>query len=160
MALVLVVDDEPDVLELIRVNLPVAGHRVILASDGAEALEAVRREAPDAIFLDVMMPGVDGWDVLETLKTRSGQDLSSIPVFMVTARTEPEHHLRGGIEGALRYITKPFDPEKLVEELEVALAPSAPPEPEQRQAVQKASLEELARRDRMGGSITRRLPDR
>ena len=151
MPLVLVVDDEPDIRELIKVNLEFAGHRVITAADGREALEAVRREAPDAILLDLMMPEVDGWAVIEELKALSERDLSEIPVFMVTARDEPNHRLRGGIEGALRYITKPFDPDELVAELAIALSPSAPPEPEQRREVQHSSLEELARRERAGG---------
>jgi two-component system OmpR family response regulator len=151
VALVLVVDDEPDIRELIKVNLEFAGHRVITAVDGREALSAVRRELPDAILLDLMMPEVDGWAVIEELKARSERDLSEIPVFMVTARDEPNHRLRGGIEGALRYITKPFDPEKLVAELAIALSPSAPPEPELRRKVQHSSLEELARRERAGG---------
>ncbi|MGH8983868.1 MAG: response regulator [Acidimicrobiia bacterium] len=151
MPLVLVVDDEPDIRELIKLNLEFAGHRVVTAADGREALAAVRREPPDAILLDLMMPVVDGWAVIEELKASSTRDLSEIPVFMVTARDEPNHRLRGGIEGALRYITKPFDPEKLVAELAIALSPSAPPEPEQRRQVQHSSLEELARRERAGG---------
>ena len=151
MPLVLVVDDEPDIRELLKVNLELAGHRVITANDGREALAAVQRELPDAILLDLMMPEVDGWDVIEQLKTRSGRDLSEIPVFMVTARDEAHHRIRGGIEGALRYITKPFDPEQLVAELASALSPAAPPEPVQRRHVRNSSLEELARRERAGG---------
>jgi DNA-binding response OmpR family regulator len=149
--LVLVVDDEPDIRELIKVNLELAGHRVVTAAGGREALEAVRREAPDAILLDVMMPEVDGWAVIEELKASSERDLSEIPVFMVTARDEPNHRLRGGIEGALRYITKPFEPEDLVAEVEAALAPGAPSEPQQRRQVQQSSLDELARREQAGG---------
>jgi len=156
--LVLVVDDEPDIRELIKVNLEFAGHRVITAADGREALDAVRRELPDAILLDLMMPVVDGWAVIEELKAHSERDLSEIPVFMVTARDEPNHRLRGGIEGALRYITKPFDPSELVAELEGALSPSAPPEPEQRREVQHSSLEELARRERAGGADSAPAP--
>jgi DNA-binding response OmpR family regulator len=149
--LVLVVDDEPDIRELIKVNLELAGHRVITAADGREALDAVRREAPDAILLDLMMPEVDGWAVIEELKASSERDLSEIPVLMVTARDDTDHRLRGGIEGALRYITKPFEPEELVAELESALAPGAPSEPQQRREVQRSSLEELARREQSGG---------
>jgi CheY-like chemotaxis protein/DNA-binding CsgD family transcriptional regulator len=151
MALVLVVDDEPDIRELIQMNLELAGHRVLTAANGKEALESVQQELPDAILLDLMMPGVDGWQVLDQLKSRSGRDLSEIPVFMVTARTEPQNRLRGGIEGALRYITKPFDPAKLVEMLADALAPGAPPEPQQRRQVQESALEEVARRETAGG---------
>jgi DNA-binding response OmpR family regulator len=151
MALVLVVDDEPDIRDLIQMNLELAGHEVITAADGRQALEAVRATLPDAILLDLMMPEVDGWAVLDELKARSGRDLSEIPVFMVTARSEPQNRLRGGIEGALRYITKPFDPAQLVEMLAEALAPSAPPEPQQRREVQHAAMEELARREVAGG---------
>lgn len=158
MPLVLVVDDEPDIRELIKVNLEFAGHRVITAADGREALAAVRRELPDAILLDLMMPVVDGWAVIEELKAHSDRDLSEIPVFMVTARDEPNHRLRGGIEGALRYITKPFDPSELVAELESALSPSAPSEPAQRREVQHSSLEELARRERAGGADSAPAP--
>jgi len=148
VALVLVVDDEPDIRELIQLNLELAGYTVITAADGKEALEAVQREAPDAILLDLMMPEVDGWGVLDQLKSRSGRDLSEIPVFMVTARAEPENRLRGGIEGALRYITKPFDPAKLPDMIGDAIGPGATPEPEQRRRVQQAAMEELARRGR------------
>src|SRR5687767_11490455 len=151
MALVLVVDDEPDIRDLIQMNLELAGHEVITATDGRQALDAVRAKLPDAILLDLMMPDVDGWAVLDELKTRSGRDLSEIPVFMVTARTEAQNRLRGGIEGALRYITKPFDPAELVEMLAEALDPGAPPEPQQRREVQTASMEELARREVAGG---------
>ncbi|MGQ0804423.1 MAG: response regulator [Actinomycetota bacterium] len=159
MALVLVVDDEPDIRELIQMNLELAGYRVITAADGRQALEAVQRETPDAILLDLMMPEVDGWEVLDQLKSGSGRDLSEIPVFMVTARSEPQNRLRGGIEGALRYITKPFDPAKLVDMLGDALAPGAPPEPQQRREVQQSALEELARRETGGGGEPAATPE-
>ena len=123
MALVLVVDDEPDIRELVRINLEQAGHRVVTAADGSEALARVREETPDALFLDVRMPGVDGWAVLEELKAASFGDVSEIPVFMVTAADEAESRLRGGIEGALQYITKPFDPRDLVDALDRTLRP-------------------------------------
>lgn len=150
MALVLVVDDEPDIRELVRVNLEQAGHRVVTAADGSEALARVREETPDALFLDVRMPGVDGWAVLEELKAASFGDVSEIPVFMVTAADEAESRLRGGIEGALQYITKPFDPRDLVDALERTLHPSAPSEREQRRRVQHESLEALARFEKTG----------
>jgi DNA-binding response OmpR family regulator len=150
VALVLVVDDEPDIRELVRVNLEQAGHRVVTAADGSEALARVREETPDALFLDVRMPGVDGWAVLEQLKAASFGDVSEIPVFMVTAADEAESRLRGGIEGALQYITKPFDPRDLVDALDRTLHPSAPPEREQRRKVQQESLEALARYEKTG----------
>jgi DNA-binding response OmpR family regulator len=154
MALVLVVDDEPDIRELVRINLEQAGHRVVTAADGDEALASVRHEPPDALFLDVRMPGTDGWAVLEELKAGSRRDLSEIPVFMVTAADEPEARLRGGIQGALQSVTKPFDPRALVELLEQTLSPSAPAERDQRRKVQAESLEALARFEKTGA-----LPD-
>jgi DNA-binding response OmpR family regulator len=146
--LVLVVDDEPDIRELIQLNLEMAGYRVITAADGRQALAAVEREPPDAILLDLMMPEVDGWGVIDQLKAHSRRDLSEIPVFMVTARAEPENRVRGGIEGALRYITKPFDPAELPDMIADAIGPGAPAEPEQRRRVQQSAMEELARRNR------------
>jgi CheY-like chemotaxis protein len=152
VALVLVVDDEPDIRELLRVNLEQAGHRVMTAATGAEALTVVRELEPDALFLDVRMPGVDGWAVLEELKAGSHRELSHIPVFMVTAADEPESRLRGGIEGALQYITKPFDPQKVLRALEDALDPLAPPEHERRRRIQAESLEALARYEKTGSA--------
>jgi DNA-binding response OmpR family regulator len=147
MALVLVVDDDPDIVELIQLNLELAGHRVITAGDGRAALDAVQRGTPDAILLDLMMPGLDGWAVIDKLKSRSDREVSEIPVFMVTARAEPQNRIRGGIEGAIRYITKPFDPAKLADMIADAVGPGATPEPEQRRRVQQAAMEEMARRD-------------
>lgn len=150
MPLVLVVDDDADIREIIQMNLEGAGYEVMTAGNGAEALAAVKGRAPDAMFLDVMMPDIDGWAVLETLKAESDRDLSDIPVFMVTGLTDREYRLRGGIEGALRYITKPFDPEDLVRALESVLDTAASPEPELRRQVQSAALEALARDQRLG----------
>jgi DNA-binding response OmpR family regulator len=145
MPLVLVVDDEPDIRTILQINLESAGFRVVTAANGEEALAAVRAEPPDAVLLDVMMPGVDGWTVLQELKMARDRRLAQIPVFLVTAVVDDEHRLRGGIEGALRYVTKPFDPHELVRALETVLDPDGPTEPELRRRVQAASLEALAR---------------
>lgn len=148
MATVLVVDDEPDILEVLQLTLEDAGYRVLTASDGAEALEAVQREVPDAMLLDVGMPHVDGWQVLEQIKASGARDLASVPVIMVTAWTSDEDRLRGGIEGAVHYLGKPFDPREVVGVVDSLLAPGAPPEPELRRKVQQSSLERLARVER------------
>jgi DNA-binding response OmpR family regulator len=144
MPVVLVVDDEPDIRTLMRINLEAAGYEVVTASTGEEALERVREGPPDAMFLDLMMPGIDGWTVLAELKAGTGAG-SEIPVFLVTALHDGELRLRGGIEGALRYITKPFDPAELMGALEQVLDPRAPSERELRRQVQAAALEALAR---------------
>lgn len=153
MALVLVVDDEQDIRDLIQLNLEAAGYDVVTADSGTAALEVVGRITPDAMFLDLMMPGGDGFSVLEALKRGSTSDLSRIPVFMVTGMGEMEHRLRGGIEGALQYITKPFDPVELVAALEAVLDPDAEPEPVLRRRVQSESLEQLARYERTGEEL-------
>lgn len=142
--LVLVVDDEDDIRELIRVNVEAAGYRVATAADGDEAIAAVRERRPDAIFLDVLMPGVDGWTVLRTLKAAE-PDLATVPVVMVTALTGTDDRLLGAIEGAVRYLTKPFRPGELVGTLTELLSPGAPPEEELRRAVRTDALERLAR---------------
>jgi len=147
MPVVLVVDDEPDIRSLMKINLEAAGYSVVTASSGEEALDRVRREPPDAMFLDLMMPGLDGWEVLAELKAGRGAG-SDIPVFLVTALHDGELRLRGSIEGALQYITKPFDPIELVRALEQVLDPDAPSERELRRRVQSAALEALARSER------------
>jgi DNA-binding response OmpR family regulator/DNA-binding CsgD family transcriptional regulator len=142
MAKVLAVDDEPDILEIIRVNLELEGHHVVLVADARQALTAIRAHKPDLVLLDVMMPGVDGWTVLGELKAEPDTALSTIPVLMLTARTAEEDRLRGGIEGAIRYLTKPFQPQALVDEVSAALA--GEPEPVRRRKVQRESLTRLA----------------
>src|SRR4051812_9443345 len=142
MATVLAVDDEQDILTIIRHNLEREGHRVLTAPDGDRALEIVRTERPDVVVLDVMMPGTDGWGVLNRIKAES-DELATIPVLMLTARGADEDRIRGGIEGAIRYLTKPFSPRALCEEVRQAL--EGEPEPVKRKKVQRESLTQLAK---------------
>ncbi len=142
MATVLAVDDEQDILTIIRHNLEREGHRVLTAPNGDRALEIVRDERPDVVVLDVMMPGTDGWGVLNLLKAER-EELATIPVLMLTARAADEDRIRGGIEGAIRYLTKPFSPRDLCNEVAAALEGEA--EPLKRRKVQKESLAQLAR---------------
>ena len=158
MPVVLVVDDEPDIRTLVKINLEAAGYTVETAASGEEALEQVRAAPPDAMFLDLMMPGIDGWAVLAELKAGGGPG-SEIPVFLVTALHDGDLRLRGGIEGALRYITKPFDPRELVQALDQVLDPDAPPERELRRRVQSATLEALARSERGVDPVGDHHPD-
>jgi DNA-binding response OmpR family regulator len=155
MATVLAVDDEEDILTIIRHNLEREGHRVLTAPNGDRALEIVREDRPDVVVLDVMMPGTDGWDVLKRIKAES-DELSTIPVLMLTARSADEDRIRGGIEGAIRYLTKPFSPRALCEE--VAQALEGEPEPEKRLKVQRESLSQLARLEKRSSPGTRRRP--
>ena len=89
---ILVVDDEEEIRELCRVNLEFEGYAVVEAADGVEALEKARSERPDLIFLDVMMPRMDGWEVLRQLK--EADDTSGIPVVLLTAKTGEEDQIR------------------------------------------------------------------
>ena len=146
MATVLAVDDEPDILEIVKVNLELDGHEVLLARSGAEALELVRRKVPDVVVLDIMMPGIDGWDVLARLKSDHELNAATVPVVMLTARTADDDRVRGGIEGAICYLTKPFLPDELCAEVNRAL--QGEPEPVRRKHVQQESLAELARMEK------------
>jgi len=137
-ATILVVDDEDDILLLCRVNLEFEGYRVATASSGVEGLELAREIRPSMILLDVMMPSMDGWHVLEALK--SDPETSSIPVVMLTARVQGEDQMRGWSGGAADYIMKPFSPVALLETLRNVLHPADPEEAERRRA---RSLEKL-----------------
>ncbi len=146
MAKVLVVDDEPDIVLFAQVNLELSGHEVCTAGDGRAALAAVEAERPDAVILDVMMPLLDGWGVLEALKRHEDHSIRTIPVVMLTALDADADHARGGIEGAVRYLAKPVTPEDMLAALDDVL--SGPPEPEQRKAAQQHGLTTLARIER------------
>ncbi|MDP9387566.1 MAG: response regulator, partial [Actinomycetota bacterium] len=141
MARVLVVDDEPDIRRLVRMTLELAGHEITEASDGDEALEVLRADTHDAVVLDVAMPVLGGWEVLSRLKGGGGP-LAAVPVIMLTARSGELDRIRGGIEGAVRYVTKPFEPDHLRDALRLALEEG--PEPEQRRRAQRRALERLA----------------
>jgi CheY-like chemotaxis protein/DNA-binding CsgD family transcriptional regulator len=142
---VLVIEDEADIRQLIRINLELDGYDVLLAVDGAEGLAAVKAHRPDVIVLDVMLPSLDGWEVLTQLKAGS-DDRAAVPVLMLTARTDAMDRLRGGIEGALHYLTKPFSPPALRDAVQDVL--TGPPEPIRRRRVQRECLSELARIER------------
>jgi CheY-like chemotaxis protein len=105
---VLVVDDEPDVLLLCRVNLEFEGYRVLEAGDGEAALARLADEVPDVVLLDVMMPKLDGWAVLERIK--ADPRTADVPVVMLTAKVQDHDQIRGWSSGAAEYITKPFSP--------------------------------------------------
>jgi DNA-binding response OmpR family regulator len=111
MTRVLVIDDEPPIRLLCRVNLEAEGMEVLEASDGPTGLEKARNEEPDVILLDVMMPGLDGWQVAEELL--DSESTSSIPIVFLTARAEVRDRARGLDLGGIDYVTKPFNPVEL-----------------------------------------------
>jgi two-component system phosphate regulon response regulator PhoB len=118
---VLIVDDEPAVIELCRISLESGGHRVTTALGGDEAIEAVRAEAPDVVLLDFMMPGVDGLSVLERLR-RGLDPHGNVPVVMLSAKGRAEDALRGLAAGATAYVTKPFAIDELEDLLETVVS--------------------------------------
>ena len=111
MTRVLVIDDDPPIRLLCRVNLEAEGMEVLEASDGPTGLEKARNEEPDVILLDVMMPGLDGWQVAEELL--DSDSTSSIPIVFLTARAEVRDRARGLDLGGIDYVTKPFNPIEL-----------------------------------------------
>ena len=143
VATVLVVDDEPDIRYLNQVILELDGHRVMTAANGRDALAAVQLEVPDVILLDVMMPEVDGWAVLEQLKAHLDEDIAAVRVLMMTALGADTDRIRGGIEGAVRYLVKPVDADELRAVVQEVLADG--PERSQRLRAQTGALAELSR---------------
>src|SRR5258708_7366067 len=106
---VLVIDDEPKISELCRDYLRAAGYSVLTAADGPQGLALARRERPNLVVLDLMLPGMDGLDVCRELRRES-----SVPIIMLTARVDESDRLVGLELGADDYLTKPFSPRQLV----------------------------------------------
>jgi len=111
-AKILVIDDEPDVVQLIEYNLKSAGYDVVSAADGREALEKARTLQPDLIILDLMLPEVEGLDVCKVLRRDPGT--AGIPIVMLTAKASETDRVLGFELGADDYVTKPFSPRELV----------------------------------------------
>ena len=116
---ILVVDDEEDILELVRYNLAKNGYRVVCVGTGEDALKAAKSESPDLIILDLMLPGLDGLEVCKILKAES--PTSTIPIVMLTAKGEEADVVTGLELGADDYVTKPFSPRILLARLRAVL---------------------------------------
>ncbi len=116
---VLVVDDEPDLLELVHYNLTKAGYDVACVTSGAEALSHVRLHTPDLIVLDVLLPDIDGLEVCKAL--RRNPQTGAIPIMMLTARSEDADIVAGLELGADDYLTKPFSPRVLLARIKAVL---------------------------------------
>ncbi len=104
---ILLVDDEPHVLEVLKVTLEDFGFQLLEAEDGPSALQIARDKKPDLVILDVMLPSMSGLEVCKTLREESGE---SIPVILLTARSGEDDEKAGYEAGADRYLTKPFSP--------------------------------------------------
>lgn len=114
------IEDEPEMIDLVRLILNRKGFVVIGANGGVEGLEVVRREKPDLILLDLMMPDMDGWEVYQQIK--ADEELREIPVVVVTAKAQSIDKVLGlHIAKVDDYITKPFGPQELLESVEKIL---------------------------------------
>jgi len=120
---ILVVDDEPDLVELLRFNLEQAGFQVETAGSGSEAMACIRRSTPDLVVLDLMLPDGSGTDVCR--QVRSDPDLKELPVIMLTAKGEEVDRVVGFELGADDYVTKPFSPRELILRVQAVLRRSA-----------------------------------
>jgi two-component system alkaline phosphatase synthesis response regulator PhoP len=121
-ATILIVDDEPNIVELNRMYLEGAGYRVLAARSGPEALARFHSDHPDLLVLDLMLPGLDGWGVCREIRSES-----QIPIIMLTARTEDIDRILGLELGADDYVTKPYNPRELVARVRAVLRRTNPP---------------------------------
>ena len=112
---ILVVDDEVDLVKTIQFSLEVEGYTVLVSNDGEDALSQARKESPDLILLDIMLPKLDGYKVCRLLKF--DERYKHIPILMMTAKTQEKDKVLGMETGADEYITKPFDMDELMEKI-------------------------------------------
>jgi DNA-binding response OmpR family regulator len=120
-ARVLVADDNPDILFLLRTNLDAAGFETITVTDGEMALRAIEEQRPDVLLLDLMMPVLDGWGVLERLEAEG----SDLPIIVVSASDSAVNIQRATELGATGYVTKPFNLRGLIDMIRGVLGPGA-----------------------------------
>lgn len=116
---VLIADDDRDILELVAFRLGHAGYETVTADDGAEALRLAREQQPDLVVLDVMMPKLDGYEVMRALRT--DQATRGTPVILLTARAQESDVSRGFEAGADDYVRKPFSPQELTARVQAIL---------------------------------------
>jgi two-component system phosphate regulon response regulator PhoB len=127
---ILLVDDDASLRSLYRFNLEVSGMSVVEAADGETALKLLRDALPDVVLLDVMMPGIDGWEVAERIAV--DPRTAKLPIIFITALADDEARARGSKSGAVGYLAKPFNPVRLADDVAALLAAAkrddAPPQ--------------------------------
>ncbi len=147
--IVLIVDDTPDNLALLSDALDMAGYMVLVALDGASALERMQRRRPDVVLLDAMMPGLDGFETCRRIKAQA--ELADIPVLFMTALCDSEHVVEGFAAGGIDYVTKPIRTDEVLARVAVHLrtarslqsarsVPALKPVPTQQQAQEALAL--------------------
>jgi DNA-binding response OmpR family regulator len=127
---ILIVDDEPRMVQMISLNLKLEGFNSIGASDGYQALEKVTKEMPDLVLLDIMMPDMDGFETLKKIR-----EISSVPVIFLSVKGEEHDRVRGLDLGADDYITKPFSPRELVSRIKAVLRRTEPEKPDRKSEI-------------------------
>jgi len=125
---IIAIDDEPDILELIAYNLGRQGYDVAVATSGERGLDLIKSKSPDLILLDLMLPGLDGLELCSLLK--KNPETRSIPIIMLTARSEETDIITGLEMGAEDYVLKPFSPKILIARIRTALRRKKAPPPE------------------------------
>lgn len=142
---VLIVDDEPALAELVAVGLTAAGHQVRTAHDGRAGLAAIAARRPDVVVLDVMMPELDGWGVLEALA--EDPSTAELPIVMLTALSSEQDVIRAHLTGAVHYLTKPFELSALAELVRRAATPATDEQRTDRRVQLRRFLSRLAELD-------------
>jgi DNA-binding response OmpR family regulator len=122
MSLIFIVDDDADVRDLVEYKLVQNGHDVLTAGNGRDALRLIAQAVPELLLLDVMMPGISGFDVLEQL--RAGEHTRALPIIMLTAKAQEADTERGFTLGANDYVLKPFSPRELMSRVSAQLVPA------------------------------------
>jgi two-component system, OmpR family, phosphate regulon response regulator PhoB len=148
---VLVVDDEPEIVALISHHLTQAGYAVSAAYDGAEAIERLRAARPRLVVLDVMLPGITGFDVLAAIRAQPA--LEDLPVLMLTALRDDEDRIKGLSLGVDDYVTKPFNPEELVLRVNAILRRAGAEAQAKELTAGRISINLLSQRARIDGRI-------
>lgn len=137
---VLIADDEPALRSLLKTNLSFEGFETLTASNGEEALQVIKDEAPDVVLLDVMMPVMDGWQVLEELSKNENRHTR---VILVTAKATSESQLQGWELGCDEYLTKPFDLDVMIDRIvEVSERNEAETDQRRRERIEELKLQE------------------
>lgn len=135
---ILIVDDEPSLLRVLQVNLELEGYETMLAGDGGTAIQRIRSEEPDLVLLDVMMPVMDGWEVLSSV---SGSNLRKRPKIIIMTAKAGAHDLLKGLQlGADQYVTKPFEVEDILATVSSLMSQTD----EEAQASRRALIEKLS----------------
>ena len=155
-ATILVVEDEPQVQELLAVNLEHAGHRVLRAASAEEAENAIRGELPDVLILDWMLPGESG--VTLTRRLRAEERTRELPILMLTARAMEQDKVSGLDAGADDYLTKPFSPKELAARIKAVLRRRAPQLADDVVEIGGLRLDPAARRVSAGGAVVELAP--